>query len=83
MMGGAHEDQASRSAGDGSSQRRGSGTVSCLSGKSRAGTAALAGPVTETMVLTGTTADNTVYWDFQVTSGRRSGVWSTIPTPSN
>lgn len=45
--------------------------------------AALAGPVTETMVLTGTDADNTVNWDFQVTSGRRSGVWSTIPTPSN
>jgi hypothetical protein len=39
--------------------------------------------LTETMFLTGTDADNTVDWDFQVTSGRRSGVWSTIPTPSN
>ncbi|MEK8110346.1 sugar-binding domain-containing protein [Micromonospora sp. M12] len=39
--------------------------------------------MTETMVLTGTDADTTVNWDFQVTSGRRSGVWSTIPTPSN
>lgn len=45
--------------------------------------AALTGPVTETMVLTGTDADNTTDWDFQVTAGRRSGVWSTIPTPSN
>ncbi|MBB5873500.1 hypothetical protein F4553_006934 [Allocatelliglobosispora scoriae] len=45
--------------------------------------AALAGPLTETMVLTGTDADNPVDWEFQVTSGRRSGVWSTIPTPSN
>jgi hypothetical protein len=45
--------------------------------------AALIGPVTETMVLTGTDADHTVDWEFQVTSGRRSGVWSTIPTPSN
>ncbi|GAA3240154.1 glycoside hydrolase family 2 protein [Dactylosporangium siamense] len=45
--------------------------------------AALAGPVTETVYLTGTDADNTVPWDFQVTAGRRSGEWSTIPTPSN
>jgi hypothetical protein len=46
-------------------------------------TAALSGPVTETMTLTGTDADNTVDWAFQVTAGRRSGPWSTIPTPSN
>ncbi|GLY93981.1 glycoside hydrolase family 2 TIM barrel-domain containing protein [Actinoplanes sp. NBRC 103695] len=45
--------------------------------------AALSGPVTETMTLTGTDADHTVDWDFQVTAGRRSGEWSTIPTPSN
>jgi hypothetical protein len=45
--------------------------------------AALSGPVTETMLLTGADADSTVDWDFQVTSGRRSGVWDTIPTPSN
>lgn len=45
--------------------------------------AGLSGPVTETMLLTGADADNTVDWDFQVTSGRLSGVWSRIPTPSN
>jgi glycosyl hydrolase family 2 len=45
--------------------------------------AALAGPVTETMLLTGADADHTVDWEFQVTQGRRSGTWSTIPTPSN
>ena len=45
--------------------------------------AALNGPVTETMTLTGTDADHTVDWDFQVTAGRRGGEWSTIPTPSN
>ncbi|HLL66359.1 MAG TPA: glycoside hydrolase family 2 TIM barrel-domain containing protein [Micromonosporaceae bacterium] len=45
--------------------------------------AALVGPVTESLLLTGADADNTVNWEFQVTSGRRAGVWSTIPTPSN
>jgi len=45
--------------------------------------AAPGAPVTETLFLTGTDADNTVDWDFQVTAGRRAGVWSTIPTPSN
>ncbi|MCS7482500.1 glycoside hydrolase family 2 TIM barrel-domain containing protein [Umezawaea endophytica] len=45
--------------------------------------AAPGAPVTETMFLTGTDADHTVDWDFRVTAGRRSGVWSTIPTPSN
>ncbi|MDQ2740413.1 MAG: glycoside hydrolase family 2, partial [Actinomycetota bacterium] len=45
--------------------------------------AALTGPMTEMMLLTGTDADNTIDWDFQVTSGRQSGVWTTIPTPSN
>ncbi|PRY41270.1 glycoside hydrolase family 2 TIM barrel-domain containing protein [Umezawaea tangerina] len=40
-------------------------------------------PVTEELLLTGTDADNTVDWDFRVTAGRRGGVWSTIPTPSN
>ncbi len=38
---------------------------------------------TDTMYLTGTDADNTVDWEFQVASGRRSGSWSTIATPSN
>ena len=45
--------------------------------------AALRSPVTETMMLTGTDADHTVDWEFQVTQGRRAGVWSTIATPSN
>ncbi|MFC0107824.1 glycoside hydrolase family 2 TIM barrel-domain containing protein [Kibdelosporangium aridum] len=40
-------------------------------------------PVTERMFLTGTDADHTVDWEFRVATGRRSGVWSTIPTPSN
>ncbi|HEX8348296.1 MAG TPA: glycoside hydrolase family 2 TIM barrel-domain containing protein, partial [Actinoplanes sp.] len=39
--------------------------------------------VTDVVYLTGTDADNTVNWEFQVASGRRSGAWSTIPTPSN
>jgi hypothetical protein len=42
-----------------------------------------AGPVTETLLLTGGDADHTVDWDFQVTAGRRAGEWATIPTPSN
>ncbi|WP_410631278.1 glycoside hydrolase family 2 TIM barrel-domain containing protein [Amycolatopsis sp. cmx-4-83] len=45
--------------------------------------AAPAGPVTETVLLTGSDADHTVDWDFQVTAGRRAGEWGTIPTPSN
>ncbi|WP_233225765.1 glycoside hydrolase family 2 TIM barrel-domain containing protein [Amycolatopsis sp. CA-126428] len=40
-------------------------------------------PATETMYLTGIDADHTVDWEFQCTRGRRSGVWGTIPTPSN
>ncbi|WNV85457.1 glycoside hydrolase family 2 TIM barrel-domain containing protein [Umezawaea sp. Da 62-37] len=46
-------------------------------------TAAPGTPVTERVFLTGTDADHTVDWEFRVTAGRRSGVWSTIPTPSN
>jgi hypothetical protein len=38
---------------------------------------------TQTMYLSGRDADSTVPWDFKVASGRRSGVWNTIPTPSN
>ncbi|ANZ40931.1 glycoside hydrolase [Lentzea guizhouensis] len=45
--------------------------------------AAPTGPATETLLLTGSDADNTVPWDFQVTEGRNAGVWRTIPTPSN
>ncbi|WP_238412903.1 glycoside hydrolase family 2 TIM barrel-domain containing protein [Saccharothrix deserti] len=48
-----------------------------------AANAAPTGPGTEVVVLTGTDADHTVDWDFQVTEGRNSGVWSRIPTPSN
>ncbi|MEO7768406.1 MAG: hypothetical protein ABIS01_13330, partial [Ferruginibacter sp.] len=33
--------------------------------------------------LSGTDKDHTVKWDFMVTMGRNSGVWSTIPVPSN
>src|SRR5665647_3136466 len=38
---------------------------------------------TDSMFLSGTDKDHTVDWDFMVTSGRRSGEWSTIPVPSN
>jgi Glycosyl hydrolases family 2, TIM barrel domain/Glycosyl hydrolases family 2, sugar binding domain/Glycosyl hydrolases family 2 len=38
---------------------------------------------TRTMMLTGTDSAHTLDWDFQVTSGRNSATWSTIPTPSN
>jgi hypothetical protein len=41
------------------------------------------GAATQTMYLTGTDADNTVPWDFMCTAGRRSGVWGSVPTPSN
>jgi hypothetical protein len=33
--------------------------------------------------LSGTDSDNTADWDFYCTGGRNSGVWSTIPVPSN
>ncbi|MEO6089998.1 MAG: glycoside hydrolase family 2 TIM barrel-domain containing protein [Umezawaea sp.] len=45
--------------------------------------AAAAPKATETLLLTGQDADHPVDWEFQCTSGRQSGVWSTIPTPSN
>ncbi|WP_436761341.1 glycoside hydrolase family 2 TIM barrel-domain containing protein [Streptosporangium sp. V21-05] len=45
--------------------------------------AAPAGSLTEVLYLTGTDADHTVNWDFFCTSGRGSGAWSTIATPSN
>lgn len=44
---------------------------------------AATGSETETLYLTGRDADNTVDWDFLCTSGRQSGVWSRIATPSN
>ena len=33
--------------------------------------------------LSGTGSDSTVTWDFRVSGGRKAGVWSTIPVPSN
>ncbi len=57
--------------------------LSTLSVASAGESGVLAGPVTETMLLTGADADHTVDWDFQVTAGRRAGEWGTIPTPSN
>jgi len=33
--------------------------------------------------LSGTDKDHTVNWEFYCTSGRNSGMWSTIPVPSN
>lgn len=44
--------------------------------------AAFAAP-TERMYLSGTDKDHTVDWQFQCTSGRKSGTWTTIPVPSN
>ncbi len=38
---------------------------------------------TEVQYLSGTGKDHTVYWDFQCTAGRNSGVWTSIPVPSN
>src|SRR5690606_5953892 len=38
---------------------------------------------TEIKYLSGTGKDDTVNWDFQITSGRNSGKWTTIPVPSN
>ena len=37
----------------------------------------------ETLFLSGTDNENTVTWDFFCTSGRKSGVWSTIEVPSH
>lgn len=38
---------------------------------------------TEIKYLSGTGKDDTVNWDFQLTTGRNSGRWTTIPVPSN
>jgi hypothetical protein len=38
---------------------------------------------TERQYLSGTDKDQTVAWEFQVSGGRRAGVWSSIPVPSN
>jgi beta-galactosidase/beta-glucuronidase len=47
-----------------------------------AGTA-LAGTNTEILNLSGRDADAPVNWAFKVSAGRRAGVWTTIPVPSN
>jgi hypothetical protein len=38
---------------------------------------------TAVQYLSGTGSDSTVAWDFRVSGGRKAGVWSTIPVPSN
>ena len=38
---------------------------------------------TAVQYLSGTGSDSTVTWDFRVSGGRKAGVWSTIPVPSN
>lgn len=38
---------------------------------------------TEVKYLSGTGKDDAVKWDFLCTAGHRSGVWTTIPVPSN
>ena len=50
------------------------------------GSAAFAQPsrlATAVQYLSGTGSDRTVPWDFRVSGGRKAGVWSTIPVPSN
>ena len=41
------------------------------------------GQNTDVLYLSGTGYENTVDWEFQVTGGRRSGEWTTIPVPSH
>jgi len=38
---------------------------------------------TETRYLSGHGKDDAVEWEFRVSEGRRAGVWTTIPVPSN
>src|SRR3954467_8145018 len=38
---------------------------------------------TAVQYLSGIGSDSTVNWDFRVSGGRKAGVWSTIPVPSN
>jgi hypothetical protein len=44
---------------------------------------ALSGQETQIRYLSGKGPKDAVAWDFQVTGGRRSGAWTTIPVPSN
>src|ERR1700744_2166584 len=41
------------------------------------------GQKTEKIYLSGTGSDHTVNWQFELTTGRNSGKWTTIPVPSN
>ncbi len=47
------------------------------------GAASAAVPVTEQVYLSGQGPKTAVPWEFKVSDGRRAGVWSTIPVPSN
>ncbi|WP_371767545.1 glycoside hydrolase family 2 TIM barrel-domain containing protein [Massilia sp.] len=47
------------------------------------GAASAAVPVTEQLYLSGPGPKTAVPWEFKVSDGRRAGVWSTIPVPSN
>lgn len=47
------------------------------------GAASAAVPVTEQVYLSGKGPKTAVPWEFKVSDGRRAGVWSTIPVPSN
>src|ERR1700761_5712719 len=38
---------------------------------------------TQKLYLSGTGSDHTVNWQFYCTGGMHSGVWTTIPVPSN
>lgn len=63
-------------------RRAGSAVVAILMG---AAAAAAQSPrlATARQYLSGTGSDSTVAWDFRVSGGRKAGVWSTIPVPSN
>jgi len=45
--------------------------------------AGVSAQTSERRYLSGTDKDHTVPWQFRVSEGRKSGVWSTIPVPSN
>ncbi|MBC8094946.1 MAG: hypothetical protein H7Y43_03955 [Akkermansiaceae bacterium] len=60
--------------------------ISCIIGIVSLGILAVAYPLgaqpTEIQYLSGTDKNNTVLWDFSVSSGRNAGIPSTIPVPS-
>ncbi len=49
----------------------------------QAGVSSPEGQATQIVYLSGTDSDNTADWEFYCTDGRNSGVWTTIPVPSN